>query len=229
MTFTKEVFASMSIVLFNHPLEEKKTLEYLRNLINSFFLNKRPFELFNFASDALGYDEIIHLLVKLHPDLGRVENIFRENANRNSLPHLVPHKTMVFLLKTSILTLTEERLQTLSTSRQCEIEKRFDVIKDTFKLTKEELEVLIFYYLFESGITRETFCNNRYLLDLAEFPMFMNYAYILFGLRRSDISPGFRRRQACKCTSLSENTWQYKHNRLVSAVSDGIGEEGIEP
>jgi transitional endoplasmic reticulum ATPase len=206
---TKEVFA-LSKVLFNHALEEKKTLEYVRNLINSFLLNSKPFELFYFASDVLGFEKTTRLLVKLHPDVKEVENIFEEHLIRNILPHHVPHKTMVLLLKTSILTLIEKRLQTLSSSKQCEIEKRFDVLKDTFKLTKEELEVLIFYYLYENGIVRDNFYNSRNLFDLSEFSMFMNYAHIVLGMRKSDISRVFSEGKLMKAYLLEK-----KHSNLV--------------
>jgi hypothetical protein len=177
----------MSIILFNHALEEKKVLEYLRNLINSFLLSTKPFELFYFASDVLGFDKTTPLLVKLHPDVKKVENIFDRHAMRNTLSYHVPRKTIISLLKTYIPALIEKRLRTLSSSKRCEVENRLDVLRDTFKLTNDELEVLIFYYLCESEITRDNFRNSAYLLDLSEFSVFMNYGHLVLGMRRSDI------------------------------------------
>lgn len=176
--------------LFDHDLEEKKALKYLMNLINSSVLHSRPFELFNFASDVLGFDKTVGLLINFSPDLKKKDDVYDENTIRNNLNHHVSPNAMAFMIRKSIPALIEKRLRELSSHKLCEVEERFSILKDTFKLTDEELEVLMFYYLFQGGIMKEYF-YNRNIFDLSEFSKFRSFAHNLFGLRRSSISRVF--------------------------------------
>jgi len=176
-----------SKALFDHNLEEKKALEYLRNLINSPVLNSRPFEMFNYASDVLGFDKTVPLLIKLYPDVMKDNPFLDESMIRHNLKCLIPHKIIIVLMKNSISALIDKSLKKLSSRKQCEVERRFQIVKDTFRLTEHELELLTLYFLNDSGIIREHF-NGRNFLDLSEFSKIRNYAHFLFGVKRSNIS-----------------------------------------
>ena len=43
--------------LFSSPFEERKTLEYLGNLINSRFIYNTPAKLFDFTNEVLGLEQ----------------------------------------------------------------------------------------------------------------------------------------------------------------------------
>ena len=55
--------------LFSSSFEEKKTLEYLNNLINSRFIHNNPIELFDFTNEALGCEKIISLFERHFPEI----------------------------------------------------------------------------------------------------------------------------------------------------------------
>jgi len=59
---------------FSSSFEERKTLEYLRNLISSKFLHSRPLVLFQFSVTALGQKTVVGLLEKACPEICGNEN-----------------------------------------------------------------------------------------------------------------------------------------------------------
>src|SRR3990172_6281416 len=94
---------------FSSSFEERKTLEYLRNLISSKFLHSRPLVLFQFSVTALGQKTVVGLLEKACPEICGNEN-FAEWVAYDKLDDNIPANILAAFLKEQILPLISRRL-----------------------------------------------------------------------------------------------------------------------
>lgn len=169
--------------IFGSRFEEKKGYEYLLNLINSQFLFNKPFCLFQFAGDVLGQNKTIPHLLKLCSPVQQ-KNILDDGRCNPS--HYVPRQTIICLLRDTFAPLLQKGLNRLSDLPQTEIEKRLQILQETFNLTDCELKIVTFFYLVETDIFMNYFKRDD-LLDFTELPKFRSAVHIVLGLKRYDI------------------------------------------
>lgn len=169
--------------IFGSRFEEKKAYAYLLNLINSPFLHNKPFCLFQFAGDVLGRNKTIPHLLKLCSSVQQ-SNILDDG--RCDPSHYVPCQTIIYLLRDTFAPLLQKRLNWLSNLPKAEIEKRLEILQETFNLTDCELAIVTIFYLAETDIFTTYFTKNE-LLDLTELPNFRSAVHRVLGLKRYDI------------------------------------------
>lgn len=169
---------------FNSCFEEKKILEYLKNLITSKFLNSKTEGLFSFAMAALGLKTVVGLIKKNYPEIAKSDS-FKEALEviTFTLTEEIPPQIMKSLLKNDILSLISKRLNALSTLRDAEMDIRLSMLQKTFGLTKEEIEIISFYYLNESSGILEG-CLSDSVSDFSRISVFRDNGDILLGLNR---------------------------------------------
>jgi transitional endoplasmic reticulum ATPase len=170
--------------IFGSRFEEKKACGYLLNLINSRILQNKPFPLFHFASDLLGYNRTIPKLLKLCSPVHHDRILDNDACN---LSHYVPRQTVIHLLGDTIAPLLQKRVSKLSALPQSEMEKRLHILQETFKLSDHELEIAIFFYLMERNILEDIFKRDS-IVNLTELPTFKSFMHTVLGLKRYDIA-----------------------------------------
>jgi len=168
--------------LFGSSFEERKTLEYLNNLINSKFLHIMPVNLFSFSRKILGMETTITLLKNHFP--GLVSNKkFDEWIENDQLDENMPRNILIKFLRNTIAPLLNRKQDKQTLSLGSDIEERLKVIKETFDLTNGEIEILSFFYLLSSSDSFVDFLNNKHA-NFAIFSFFKCFGHIILGHER---------------------------------------------
>lgn len=174
-----------SKVLFDHYYEERKAVEYLKNIINSPILIKAPFQVLPFALDALGEKTVVKLLVKQYPKI--LEKLVFSgdgSLHRHCIPDFLTTGMMASFLRKEATPLLAKRLEQLSSRTENELERRINIISDTFKLSHEEKEVLALCSFLEAGGIIKNYLNSNEILNLSTLSTFRNYGHIVLGIKR---------------------------------------------
>lgn len=196
---------------FNSYFEERKTCEYLMNLIHSRFLSSETEGLFNFAITAIGEKTIFNIIKRKYPKLFATKDIKRRIKDKDldegdiilspfkgmvrkldseCLNEIIQPKDMKNLLVKDIADLLSKRLAKLSSCHEHEIETRFSTLQKTFSLTNEELEIVSFYYLKEicpliNNFFGDDVTTEDGIIDFSVVSVFSNYGDALLGLERA--------------------------------------------
>src|SRR3989339_317567 len=150
LRFKRRVFKSKNA--FNSYFEEKKTCEYLRNLIHSRFLNSETEGLFNFAMTVVGWKTIIDLIKRRYPEIAQDKN-FNDWVEGDSLEDNLSAKTLKELLIEGVDAEISIRLKKLAGSSDPDMEMRLSTLQKTFDLTNAEKEIVSFFYLKDTSQT----------------------------------------------------------------------------
>lgn len=171
---------------FSSSFEERKTLEYLRNLISSKFLHSKPLVLFQFSVTALGQNAVVVLLEKAYPEICGNEN-FAEWVAYDRLDENIPANILAAFLKEQILPLISRRLEKATLHSDSEIENRLEMLRNTFALQKEEVEVIAFYYLEEYSVILDQYFDHNDRFQMTLLPMFRSCGDILLGIKKAGL------------------------------------------
>lgn len=186
-----------SKVLFDHYYEERKAVEYLKNIINSPILIKRPFPALSFALDVLGEKAVVKLLAKQYPEILEGLDINRDGSlNRHYLSIFLTTGMMTSFLRKEVTPLLTKRFEQLSSRSGNELERRINIIRDTFRLSHEEKEVLVLCCFLEAGgIIKNYLSNSSEIIDLSILSRFRNYGHWALGFKRGMFLKIFRDRR----------------------------------
>ena len=167
--------------VFSSYFEERKTYEYLINLINSRLAPEQPEKLCYFAIEVLGKKRIIPIL-KESKKIDAEKDNYDDWIRSESLSDNLTNSALIRLLKEDILPLLVHKLKSLGNNRDAELEQRLESMKKTFKLTDIEVEIISFYYLLTVSDILEKYLNSSSnFADFMVFQRFRSYGHILLG------------------------------------------------
>lgn len=169
---------------FSSHFEEKKTCEYLRNLIHSRFINSVAEGLFNFAMTVLGQENMIALIKRRYPEIAQ-DKRFKDWIEEESLECNISANVLKELLAEDIYREISMRLKKSADSSEPDIEMRLSTLQKTFDLTNAEKEIASFFYLKEVSQIAAGFLGGS-IADFGSISTFRNYGDILLGLGRND-------------------------------------------
>ena len=169
--------------LFGSSFEEKKTLEYLSNLINSKFLSNMPVNLFGFSRKILGMKIIISSLRRLFPEIVSNKE-FDEWIKHDQLDVKIPGNILINFLRGTIAPLLNKKRNKQPLSLDSDIEARLNVIKETFNLTSDDIEILSCFYLFSTNDLFKDFLDNNKHANFQRFSVFKSFGHIILGYER---------------------------------------------
>ncbi len=176
---------------FIDPFKELKVIEYLINLINSNIASAKCLELFQFSSDLIGRETAMSLIAGKDLDIRQQQNE-DENSFIERITAVLSITIRPELLKKHIIPYLKMRHhKILSCLKPNELQKRLAILKNTFRLTDKELNVIIFYFLLESSKTlgKYLWClGDDEIIDFSIAIHFLNYGHIPLGLKRIDVS-----------------------------------------
>jgi hypothetical protein len=180
--FRRRAFKSKNA--FNSYFEEKKTCEYLRNLINSRFLNSETEGLFNFAITILGEKTMSDLIRRGYPEIAEGKKI-DEWIEEEFLDDNISPKIIKEILTEDVDTEISIRLKKLIGCSEPDIEMRLSMLQKTLDLTHEEMEIVSFFYLKETSQIAASFLGDA-IADFSNISVFRGHGDILLGLERGD-------------------------------------------
>ncbi|MCL4457169.1 MAG: ATP-binding protein [Nitrospirae bacterium] len=140
----KRMLRKHTMNFFHEAFIERKALEYLKNLLNSPFLRRNAVELLDFACDVIGHENVMRFLKE--QDALKYKKIIEESSLQKKDEELSKSEAIA-VIKKIILPLLSIKLQKLSGWRQGIFEKRILGLKNIFKLSDAEVEIIIFLYL----------------------------------------------------------------------------------
>jgi len=197
----KKVFSNH---VFSSFFEERKTLEYLRNLIHSRYVDIKTGELFNFAAAALGKMDFVNMIEKAELKRDKDADLERWLEREYDPPFL--HKDMVRMLKDRVIAEVIRRLKVISKNAEADVEKRLRVMQNTFGLTDEEREVVTFFFLKRTcDVVRENLDNDSKVEDFSVLMKFRAYGDVLLGVPRKAFLDAMSRGMVFKTQILDRN------------------------
>ena len=168
--------------LFHSYTEEKKVCRYLQNLIKSRFLHSHTEALFNLATDILGIKQITDMIKRNYPELAGKKDLMEKCAEYEFLVRHVDN--IKAFLTEEVFAAASERLEELVDCHEPEIEKRFSILRKTFALTNEDIEILTFFYLIQTSEIMKDSYHDTYITDFSCVTVFRNYGDVLLGMKR---------------------------------------------
>lgn len=169
--------------LFGSSFEEKKILGYARNLISSKFLYYRTEELYRLATDILGKGMMGAFLKKKYPDIANDEK-FGQWIEYNRLVDNIPSEVVMRFLKENVCRMLSARLAEITYADDPDLEERLDILKKTFGLKSEEVEVIIFFYLKETSQLVQSYLDSPSIADFSFLSTLRSHGHIVLGLDR---------------------------------------------
>lgn len=171
-------------VIFNHSFEEKKAIEYYHNCIHSILLYNQPYDLFNYGCCLLGSRKMISVLKRNYPPIKeRIKDDLKLDMAILNAPKTVIEET----LRKDITPILLRKLEALTKYSKTLMEKRLHTIKEAYRLSDLEVEVLtLCFFVGVDGIVNRFF--NEIILVLSNADTFRNYLHIFLGVKRSVIS-----------------------------------------
>jgi transitional endoplasmic reticulum ATPase len=165
---------------FSSSFEKRKTLEYLNNLINSKFLHSIPIKLFSFSRKILGLETTISLLNKHFPEIISNKK-FDEWIEQDQLDSNIPRNILIEFLSKTVAPLFNRECNEKMSSLDSDIEARLDVIKVTFSLTTDEIEILSFFYIFTACEFFKDFLDSIKHANFEKYACFKSVGHIILG------------------------------------------------
>lgn len=172
--------------LFSSAFEEKKTCEYLGNLINSKFLHHKPVELFNFSNTVLGQKIIVSMFEKSFPELTENEE-FAEWITHDRLDSNISARILIRFLKVEVLPCLSKRVEKLTSCNNPDIENRLRLIQKTFDLSKVELDILSFYFMVNDCELLSDYLYRGDIADFRSLSIFRGYGNLLLRHKRNTL------------------------------------------
>ncbi|MDD5006958.1 MAG: ATP-binding protein [Syntrophorhabdaceae bacterium] len=182
--------------IFNSHFEEKKICKYLINLIRSKFYSFKPQKLFAMVCTFIGTSALTVLHEK-HPDL-ITQDVLNDLAGWESQEYerlsqkLLPVNVQQLFLKEDALPILSERFEQLSKQKPSEMDKRFDILQETFRLSSAEMAVISLRYLINAcQFLCDGLSNNNRLIDFTDSSVFKSHGDAILGISKASISEVF--------------------------------------
>jgi transitional endoplasmic reticulum ATPase len=171
--------------LFTSRFEEQKVKSYLKNLLPLRFVEHRPVKCFNFTIEVLGDEAMFGFVEKVCPELPERHEL-AANLQNELWPASLAKTTLIKVLRRGVYPYLSEQTGRPAEPEQSELERRLTHLRDVFKLTHAEVEMLTFRYLI--GVCHPL---NPYLYsdrDIADFSIgriLAAHGHMLIGLSRN--------------------------------------------
>lgn len=209
--------------LFNSSFEEKNTLEYLSNLIDSRFLNKNPGKIFKFTNKALGMNIIIPLLEKHHSEIVINEDSIEWIRSEHMSAGCIPDRILVKFLSNTIAPLLKKRLNQYPSNLNDDIEKRLKIIRETFKLAKDEVKILTFFYLVEIIELVDGYLGTSgTLINLSHISNFRSHGHNILGVNRKSFLHALSKRSLLKACIIESSNRELELTDWYSDYLSGL-------
>lgn len=199
---------------FSSHFEEKKTIQYLCNLINSRFVIYKTEDIFEFSIEVLGGNKLEALIKTKFP------HISIDDSSQNLTADI-----LIKLLREDVMPLLIQRIKKLFPYSMTDTEKRLLLLQKTFRLTDEESEIVAFFYLAEISGLIERYLLRADFLDSRNVLVFKDVGNILLGLKRASFLRAFSAGNILKAHILDSNR-QYHGLRLTDWCINYISEVG---
>jgi len=122
------------------------------------------------------------LIGKRCPEIAEDKKFSRRLEDEEVCEYIEP-RVLKTILKDEVAIMLGKRLDKLSNCHDRELEERFLILKNTFSLTAEELEIISYCYLEE---TSELLNDHLFsVMGFVNLSMFRNQGQLLLGLKRS--------------------------------------------
>ena len=197
--------SGQSKYVFSSVFEERKTLECLRNLLTSKYLDSKTTELFNFAMTTLGKREAWNIINRDYTGMFDAE-ILNRWLVRDYDPDF-PASITKRILKEYVFPTLEKRIARISNKRFVRTEQRLDVLQEVFALNPEEREIIAFFYLIKraSPIMRDFLERSANVEDFSEISRFTAYGDVLLGISRPKFMHALSRGTLLKANLLEKS------------------------
>lgn len=210
--------------LFNNYFEEKKVIDYFLNLLNSHLVTRKPHAVFSAVCKVIGEKTMIPMLIKVYPEIIKEKNVGRNFLRYNNLEDSVPENIINSILRWEVMPLLAKRLEQLLPRRNNEIEKRLNILKETFNLSNDEIDVTTFYYLIDNNaVINEYLMDDDKIINLSTFSAFRSYGHILLGLKKRDIAKVFSSKRLADIGILEGYmTWRTRSRHTTTITRTSI-------
>lgn len=167
---------------FSSRFEERKVFGYLKNLIDSEFLNDTPDELTEFLNIAMG-ECLVDMAKKRFP-----AEIKEKDPRRTLIGWLrfdmdLPFAVIAGFFRKEIYEAVSRRHRKPLSRKECDTEKRLSILQKSFDLKREEVEMVSFYFLKKTSDIVECFLGGR-VADFDKLSTLRSSGHILLGLER---------------------------------------------
>lgn len=184
----KKINSLMPQYVFTDWFEERKTLEYLQNTINSQIADIKPFEIFEVAIEIFGDALMIDMLAGSCHGISLSESVDKRYSLRN-LNDYLSQRDMRDYLRKFITPLLSLRLKQTPLHQKSRLKEQVLNMQKTFALSDEEARIMTFLYLKNiCPIIRDHFDSEIRIVDSSTFPALMKYLPLTLEIRKSVLS-----------------------------------------
>lgn len=170
---------------FTDWFEERKTLEYLQNMISSSMAYIKPFSIFELVIEIFGEPMMIEMLAGNGHGISLDEMVDKRHILK-SLNDYLSQRDMRDYLRRFITPLLSMRLNRTSSHKNSRLKEQVLNMQKTFALSDEDAGVMTFLYLKNiCPIIRDYFDSENRIVDSSTFPALMKYMPIILGIRKS--------------------------------------------
>jgi transitional endoplasmic reticulum ATPase len=209
-------------VIFDHPFEERKTIEYLSNIIGSHLVRISPYDFLTAASKILGEKTILELLAKLRTPISDEDLTRGLSLMDGCVRQHMSVAQVIFLLREQVLPLLTNRQRSLQLCKPDDLEKRLGVMQDTFDLTKQEAEVLLFFFLVNNSRICQEYLSNGWK-DFRAITTFRQLGHIPLGMKRAEVTAALSRGNLFKARILEKSGNGLDVTRWFEGYLAGMG------
>jgi len=179
--------------MFSSRYEERKTFEYLRNVITSKYMRMQAESIITFTAEILGRKAISKMVEADCPENLKIGEF--ANWAKGLVPrHEITGPRAVSLVKNHILPYVLQRLERMPLQGNRDVEKRLEAIRTTFNLSNEEVAIITFYFLLRTCLVFPEFFDGRYnALNMTETVKLKTIGDVVLGLPRKGFFKVFER------------------------------------
>lgn len=211
------------VYIFNSFFDERKTCEYLQNLIRSMFLDLRTNSLFEMAHRFAGTHTVVSILRENYADLIG-EDILKEwDPDYDTSGKRLPTGALREFLRHDMAVLVSQRLAALNKFPVSETEERLASLKRTFGLTKTETEIICFRHLIDNCEPLRAYLNTTEILDFSRSVTFRNYGHIVLGIRRADLLRALDKGRLFESNIMENNQMTYDTTGWCGQYLSSVG------
>lgn len=211
------------VYIFNSFFEERKTCEYLRNLIRSMFLDLRTNSLFEMAHKLLGSDRLTSMLSYGYADLIPSGILEEWNPEYDTPGKSLPAGLLKEVLRNEIMAVVSARLAELSNLPPSETELRLGSLRRTFGLSKTETDIICFRYLIDNCEPLRAYLNTQEILDFSRSVTFRNYGHTVLGVRRVDLLRALDRGRLFESNTMERSHMSYDATTWCADYLSSVG------
>lgn len=181
-----EVPAGEVLRQFSSSLEERKVLEYVRNIIFSRLMRGREPSVINLCSEVLGRRVVADAALRRKPELAADEG-FTTWTDRDAGEHGLHGDLATTILREEIAPRIERQLARLSGRTGRGIDARLGHLQRTFSLSDAEMELVAFSLLWKTTDVMSDYFNGSMagILDLSDLMKLRSFGGVVLGVPRA--------------------------------------------